>query len=187
MSLLKSYILSRTPKNAPRWLVLLIDLFLVVQTFFIAHVIRFNFSLDFDMYSFFLHVPILVFLALFSFLLIGSYKGVVRHTGIKDALNVFIGSSVLMISMVLFGMVTDFFSLNILFEFSTPIIAIHYLLNTIVLITSRFVFKTVYYTLKTSFEIPSSVLIYGAGEMGAILNATLGKDANSYKVRCFYR
>lgn len=185
MSLLKSYVLNRTPKNAPRWLVLLIDLFLVVQTFFIAHVIRFNFSLDFDMYSFFLHVPVLVFMALFSFLLIGSHKGVVRHTGIKDALNVFIGSSVLMISMFLFGMVTDFFSLNIFFEFSTPIIVIHYLLNTIVLITSRFVFKTVYYTLKNSFEKPSSVIIYGAGEMGAILNATLGKDANSYKVVAF--
>jgi FlaA1/EpsC-like NDP-sugar epimerase len=143
MSLLKSYILNRTPRNAPRWLVLLIDLFLVVQTFFIAHVIRFNFSLGFDMSSFFLHVPILVFMALFSFLLIGSYKGVVRHTGIKDALNVFIGSSVLMISMFLFGLVTDFFGLNIFFEYSTTIIVIHYLLNTIVLITSRFVFKTV--------------------------------------------
>ena len=148
---LKSYVLNRTPKNAPRWLVLLIDLFLVVQTFFIAHVIRFN-SLDFDLYSFFLHIPILVFLALFSFLLIGSYKGVVRHTGIKDALNVFIGSSVLMMSMFLFGMVTGFFNLSIFFEFSTPIIVIHYLLNTIVLITSRFVFKTVYYTLKTIFK-----------------------------------
>ena len=178
---LKSYVLNRTPKNAPRWLVLLIDLFLVVQTFFIAHVIRFN-SLDFDLYSFFLHIPILVFLALFSFLLIGSYKGVVRHTGIKDALNVFIGSSVLMMSMFLFGMVTGFFSLNIFFEFSTPIIVIHYLLNTIVLITSRFVFKTVYYTLKTSFKASSSVLIYGAGEMGAVLYATLEKDNNNYNV-----
>ena len=78
-----------------RWVVLLIDISLVLQTFFVAYLIRFNFELDFGTHHFILQLPLVGFLALVSFYIIGSYKGVVRHTGTRDAFNVSIASVLL--------------------------------------------------------------------------------------------
>jgi len=81
--------------NAPRWLVLLIDVYIVANTFILAYLIRFNFHLNFDTSRFFTQLPIVIIGALVSFLLIGSYKGVIRRTGMRDAFNVTTASIVL--------------------------------------------------------------------------------------------
>ncbi len=184
--MIRTYLLNYTQRNASRWLVLCIDVFLVIQTFFIAYFIRFNFSVNFDVYQLFYEVPLIGALALVSFLITGSYKGVIRHTGLKDALNVYVGVSLLCAFMVLVVLLNRVYRFNISFTIPIAIIVIHYLLNIILLITSRFVFKYIYKRIVFDLKKPTKVLIYGAGEMGSIMYSTLQKDGeSSYAVAGF--
>ncbi|MFC2110133.1 polysaccharide biosynthesis protein [Bacteroidota bacterium] len=181
--MIRSYFINYAQKNASRWLVLCIDVFLVIQTYFLAYFIKFNFSFQFELEQLFYAIPIVVVLATLSFLMTGSYKGIIRHTGIKDALNVYVGVSLLCGFMVLSVLVNKSFGFYRAFEIPISVIVIHYLLNIILLITSRFVFKTLYRNIISNLKEARAVLIYGAGEMGAIILSTLQKDTNTaYKV-----
>lgn len=158
---------------------------IVLNTFFVSYLVRFNFTLDFDKSYIKYQIPFIAVVSLISFLLIGSYKGIVRHTGIKDAYNVFYASVV--ISLIL----SIFFYLNLnfnLFKVTIPrsIIAIHFMLNVIFLIGSRFIFKQIYHRLAQNIKHKSRVLIYGAGASGLITYMALSEDVNKiYDVRGF--
>jgi FlaA1/EpsC-like NDP-sugar epimerase len=162
-----------------RWVVLLIDISLVLQTFFVAYLVRFNFVLDFGTHHFILQLPLVAVLALVSFYIIGSYKGVVRHTGTRDAYNVFLAAVLLALFLGLIVFLNR--KLGILQEFTIPrsIIVIHFLLNVIVLIASRYVFKQVYYMLLKGVRSSRKVLIYGAGDSGLITYNTIKNDQKS--------
>ena len=86
--MVRNLLLKSLNKYASKWLVLFIDVLLVSFSFLIAYFIRFDISMDFNFNSLYLQLPIVIVISLFSFLLVGSYKGIIRHTGIKDVLNV---------------------------------------------------------------------------------------------------
>jgi len=178
--MLRSLLLKKTNKFASRWVVLTIDLFLVLQTFVIAYLVRFNFSFNFETHDLFYQESIVLVLALVSFLIIGAYKGVVRHTGIKDASNVIYAVSLLAGSLVAFVFVSREFNLYPNFTIPLSIIVIHYLLNIVVLVASRFVFKALYSKLISNFKHKSNILIYGAGDSGFITHSALVKDTSHY-------
>ncbi|PIE48197.1 MAG: polysaccharide biosynthesis protein [Flavobacteriales bacterium] len=172
-------------KHASRWLVIFIDLSIVMITFILTYFIRFNFSFNFNPSSFNYQIPVVLAVALFSFLITGSYKGIVRHTGVKDALKV--GLATVLISFIL-GLYS---ALNHHFEwfdvkFPKLIIFIHFMLTLFVLIVSRFIFKFVYHTLVLDVSKRKNVLIYGAGDSGLITYMALSNDSNKhYVVRGF--
>jgi len=178
--MLRSFLLASTNKYASKWVVLLIDLFLVLQTFILAYLIRFNFSFNFNTEDFLYQQPLVLALALVSFLIIGSYKGVIRHTGIKDATNVLVAISLLagfLVSIVFINRATKLFP-----DFTIPlsIIVIHYLLNIVVLISSRFVFKALFRRVNNSVNPKINILIYGAGDSGLITHSVIVKDTKSH-------
>ncbi|WP_152286944.1 polysaccharide biosynthesis protein [Flavicella marina] len=180
---MKKILNSYTKRHVSRWLVLSIDVFLIIQLFLAAYFIRFNFTLSFDLVQTIYEIPLIGILAVLSFMLAGSYKGIIRHTGIKDALNVYVGVSLLCGFLVFSVLLNRVFDFSSTFTIPISIIVIHYLLNIIVLISSRFVYKYMYRTLVSSVKQPSATLIYGAGEMGAIAYNTLQKGARElYKV-----
>jgi len=172
----KKQLLRTVNQYASRWLVLAIDCLLVLQTFVLAYFIRFNFTFNFTTQDFLYQQPLVLILALVSFLLVGSYKGVVRHTGVRDALNVMYAVSVLAGLLVVLVLVNRV--LHIYSDFTIPlsIIVVHYLLNVVVLIASRFVFKILYSRAVLEFKIQTNVLIYGAGDSGFITHSALVKD-----------
>ena len=172
----KKQLLRTVNQYASRWLVLAIDCLLVLQTFVLAYFIRFNFTFNFTTQDFLYQQPLVLILALVSFLLVGSYKGVVRHTGVRDALNVMYAVSVLAVLLVVLVLVNS--ALHIYPDFTIPlsIIVVHYLLNVVVLIASRFVFKMLYSRAVLEFKIQTNVLIYGAGDSGFITHSALVKD-----------
>jgi len=174
------FILKRFKSNyTPRWIVLAIDLYIVINTFILAYFIRFNFQLNFDTSKLILQIPLVFTAALFSFLAIGSYKGIIRHTGIRDAINIF--SATFLIVAILSGLVLVNRSFNLMDSFTIPlsIVVIHFLLNVVVLITSRYLFKELYHIVVTDVKIIKRVLIYGAGEAGLLTFAVLNEDNDS--------
>lgn len=182
-SLLKKKLLH---SNVPRWVVLAIDLYLVTNTFIIAYLIRFNFKFNFEVSKLSVQLPLVIFIALGSFLLVGSYRGIIRHTGYKDAIKIIKSSTIILAVLALMVMVNR--NLNLIASFTIPlsILLIHYLLNLVVLVASRYVYKSIYYLIVSDLKTDTSILIYGAGEAGLITYEVLKADTkNNVKIAGF--
>lgn len=169
---------------ASKWIVLAIDILMVGVYFILSYCIRFNLTFDFDVNQLLVQLPIVCIITAISFLIIGSYKGVVRHTGVRDVYNIFNTiclSSILLILMVLINK-----ELDILENFTVPlsIIIIYSLLSFIGLTSSRFVFKSIYNALLTKdIKLNKNVIIYGAGESGILThNALIQNTKNKVRV-----
>ncbi|WP_103068523.1 polysaccharide biosynthesis protein [Aquimarina sediminis] len=177
--MIKNYLINNSHKHASKWLVLAIDVLITIFNFFLAYVIRFGITLNFDTTNLVYQLPIMAGLAILSFLLIGSYKGVVRHTGMRDAYNLFLAVTVL-ITLTGFLMASSRLSLMPeLLNIPVSIICIHYLLNIITLTTSRLIFKYCFYYIKSKIGETSRILIYGAGDSGLITLAAITNDSNT--------
>ncbi|CAL2088200.1 Capsular polysaccharide biosynthesis protein CapD [Tenacibaculum sp. 190524A02b] len=181
--MVKNLFLKIIDRYASRWVVLVIDVVLVCISFILAYSVRFNASLNFDIEKLYTQVPFIAFVAIISFLLVGSYRGIIRHTGTRDAFNVFVGVTLLSminISVVLFNSTFKIFP-----QFTIPrsIVIIHYLITVLVLIISRYVFKAFYEIISSELDDIINVLIYGAGDSGLMTYGALNRDTkNNYQV-----
>lgn len=181
--MIKNYFLNLTQRYASKWLVFCIDLSIILITFFISYLIRFNFTLDFDTKQFFVQLPFLAIISTISFLIVGSYKSVIRHTGFTDVVNVF--KTVTLMAMIcsvgiLINHSTSFFPNNTI---PFAITVIHSLLSFVVLAGSRLLFKIGYNYLVCKFRATRNVLIYGAGDSGIITyNALLNGTNKNFKI-----
>ncbi|OSY88128.1 polysaccharide biosynthesis protein [Tenacibaculum holothuriorum] len=181
--MLRKFFIKSFDKYASHWLVLLIDIFLVCLSFVLAYTIRFNTSLNFDTEKLVYQIPLVATVALFSFLSVGSYRGIIRHTGTRDAFNVFIGISLMSSILVMLVLTNSFLNIAPSFTIPKSIIIIHYLVSVLLLIISRFVFKAFYEIVSTELNEITNVLIYGAGDSGLITYGALNRDTkNKYEV-----
>lgn len=172
----RSFLLKTLNKYASRWLVLVIDVFLVCFSFILAYSIRFNISFDFNTDSLLHQIPLIAVIALGGFLAVGSYKGIIRHTGTKDVFNVFLGVTIVSVTIGFVVVINQFFKITSNFTIPISIILIHYLVTVFVLILSRYIFKSFYEVLSTELNSITNVLIYGAGDSGIITYGALNKD-----------
>ena len=172
--MLKTFFQNIDKKYTPRWIVLAIDIYLTAQSFILAFIIEYNF--DFDYNQLIYTLPIVVITAFFSYYAVGSYKGVIRHTGAKDALNVMIAAFLLMVFLTTLHLINKYYFQEPFLKISYTIIIIHFLLNAIVLILSRFIFKLLYKRLVLDLKPTSKVLIYGAGDSGVITYSALYEE-----------
>ncbi|SFR48363.1 NDP-sugar epimerase, includes UDP-GlcNAc-inverting 4,6-dehydratase FlaA1 and capsular polysaccharide biosynthesis protein EpsC [Robiginitalea myxolifaciens] len=181
--MIKNYIISNSHRYASRWLVLAIDVLLISVAFILSYLIRFNLTWNFETDNLWLQLPIVALIGALSFLITGSYKGVVRHTGVRDVYNIFNAicvSSIFTIFMVIFNR-----QLGILVDFTIPlsIIIIHSLIGFIALTASRYVFKSLFHSFVRKFSVTRNVLIYGAGEAGILTyNALTSHSASDKRV-----
>lgn len=179
----KNYLMSNAHRYASKWLVLGIDVMLICISFILSYLIRFNLTLNFATEKLFVQLPLVALIALLAFVMTGSYKGVVRHTGVRDVYNIFNAiclSSIITIFLVIVNRQTNFME-----DFTIPlsIIIIHSLISFIILTASRYVFKTLYYNLVKKFRITKNVIIYGAGESGILTyNALTSHTASNSRV-----
>ncbi len=166
-----------------RWIVLMIDLSISMQAFFMAYLIRFNFTLNFGSFDLIQQLPLVGIVSLIGFLSVGSFKGIVRHTGTKDAVNVFWASTVVAALLFTISVVTRNFEIYTVYAIPLSIVSIHYLLNIVALISSRFIFKFLFDRIATNYKKPKNVLIYGAGDSGLLTYTALSNSVHSkYKV-----
>ncbi|MEO8933263.1 MAG: nucleoside-diphosphate sugar epimerase/dehydratase [Xanthomarina sp.] len=164
---------------ASKWLVLLFDLCVVIFTFFLAYIIRFNFEIVFDIPVFLKQIPFVAIAAITSFLIVNSHKGVVRFTGIKDVINLIIGINILATILIIFTFLSRKYHFDGVFDIPGSIIYIHLLLNIFFLVGSKFFVKSIYKGIVTNFEEQKSVLIYGAGTSGMITYDAVSNDPKS--------
>ncbi|MCQ0112273.1 NDP-sugar epimerase, includes UDP-GlcNAc-inverting 4,6-dehydratase FlaA1 and capsular polysaccharide biosynthesis protein EpsC [Zhouia amylolytica] len=180
---LKNYVLYNSQRYASQWLVLAIDLTIVVVSFMMAYLVRFNLTLNFDTTSFLKQLPIVFLITLVSFLIAKSHKGVIRHTGFRDIINVFVAIGIyfsITVSFVLLNRETDMVA-----GFTIPlsIIIIHSLLSFVAMSSSRVLFKMTYKYLSCRAQYGKNIVIYGSGDAGIItFNALISNPSEKVNI-----
>ena len=180
--MIKNYFVSNAHRYASKWLVLAIDVVLIIVSFILSYIIRFNLTLNFDTDRLLLQIPLIATISLLAFIATGSYKGVVRHTGVRDVYNLFNAiclASILAIFLVILNRQMEIFP-----NFTIPlsIIIIHSLIGFIALTASRYLFKTLYENMMKNLKVAKYVLIYGAGEAGILTHNALSSTNSISKV-----
>ncbi|USD26962.1 polysaccharide biosynthesis protein [Flagellimonas marinaquae] len=169
-----NYLFKKVDRYASKWIVLSIDILVVTISFVLSYCIRFNLSFEFDLQKLFFQLPVVGLVFLAAFLISGSYKGVVRHTGVKDIYAIFNAVCLASIGTIVIVLLNRAYGILPGFTIPLSIIIINSLLTFIVLTLSRFAFKVLYEYLKNSNQGNyKKVLIYGAGESGIITYNTL--------------
>ena len=170
-----NYLTNSAHKYASKWLVLLIDILIVITSFTLSYLIRFNLTLNFEVNHLMFQLPVVALIAMISFLITGSYMGVIRHTGVRDVYNIF--NAICLSSIFTILLVLGNRKLNYVDDFTIPlsIIIIHSLLAFIGLVTSRFVFKALYHNILTKnyYKASKNIIIYGAGQSGILTHNAL--------------
>ena len=163
-------------RYASKWLVLLFDVVIVLFTFFLAYLIRYNFRLTFDLNVVVRQLPVVIVASIISFLLVKSHKGVVRYTGFRDVVNLIIGANILATLLLVATFISKKFEFDSANIISGSVIYIHLLLNILFLIGFKFFIKSLYRSIVSDFETRGKVLIYGAGNSGMITYDAVNND-----------
>jgi FlaA1/EpsC-like NDP-sugar epimerase len=174
--MIRNFFLHALNRYASKWVVFVIDILLVCFSFVLAYSIRFDISFNFDTSILIPQIILVGIIASISFLIIGSYKGIIRHTGTKDAFNVFFGITIFTLGISFVIVTNQLFKIYPNFTIPKSIILIHYLVSAFILIISRYVFKAFYEVISTELNTITNALIYGAGDSGIITYGALNRE-----------
>ena len=174
--MLKKLFLKTFAKYASKWLVLLVDIILLCISFILAYIIRFDYLSNLDFSLLIKQIPIIAIVGIFSFLVVGSYKGIVRHTTLRDAFIILTALTVFTSLLEFFNILNSIFDISANLNIPRSIVIINYLVANLLLIISRFIFKFFFALISTKEVLISNVLIYGAGASGRITYEVLNKD-----------
>jgi FlaA1/EpsC-like NDP-sugar epimerase len=175
-----------TRQNTPRWMIFLIDMFVVICSVLLAYLLRFNFSITVkDVQPLPEILTYMVFVRAGSFLIARSYAGIIRYTSTSDALRVVLtvlsGSVVFAITNLI-----TFFLINKFFFIPFSVIIIDFLITCMAMVTFRMVVKIAFLELQRPERAQVNVIIYGAGEAGITAKRVLDRDARTkYKLIAF--
>lgn len=158
----------------PRWLVFLIDLSICFLSIFLSYYLRFNFVIpekEIDAIPFAIFSVLII--RIISFLLGKTYTGMVRYTGTKDILKIFVtmflGSVLILIVSISYLAYKDRYLIPI------SIIIIDFFVSTFALAFSRLFVKTLFLEFNTQKKVLENILIYGTGDIAIITKKALDR------------
>lgn len=174
-------------KFVSKWLVLLMDVFIVVFAFIVATAIRFNLDFKYlDPSLFKYHLLIVCSVKLALFLSFETYVGIIRHTSFDDA------KQLLKASVVSTGLLIVITNLNIIpgsdyFNIPGSILVIDFFVSVFGLVASRILVKYLFEKIAVTFKSRRKVIIYGAGRLGLMTKNALagGNLEDQHKVLFF--
>lgn len=167
-----------TENNAPRWVILVVDILLSFFSFtlalFILGVLHFE-QYTFDSYLF--STITVVSIRWVGYWITKSYAGIVRYTSTQDAVRLFVAIALSTTGILIF----DWIYLSIFNHLiiNPSVIIIDSFILLVFLSSFRIGFKLLYnqYALQTfSGEKPKKIIIYGAGEAGIIVKRSFDRN-----------
>jgi FlaA1/EpsC-like NDP-sugar epimerase len=164
------------------WWILLIDLGITANAFVIAFVIRLNFQLpSYSVSELIQSGGRILVVYLISFLIFGSYRGVIRHSNYNE----FKLLSIALFSAFLFLFLTESFVQYFIQNWTVIprlVLIFHFLLTAMLSFAFRMLVKETYAML-TKKRTTINALIFGAGDMGQITFEAIRNDKdNQYNV-----
>ena len=191
---LKVYLTNSTPPNlnelktnmfkiknfsiVPKFVILLLDLGATVTALFIAILIQQNVALRAINWD---HVVNSIFLILLVnslvFTTTKSYTGIVRYTGVQDAVR--IAAAVAMSSFIILVINTVALGYSTILSLTTLVITLYTVFTFLFLISYRVLVKYLFAYAKNYKMKKKSVVIFGAGDTGVATQRVLENDGQS--------
>lgn len=164
--------------SLPRWLLLGHDVSAVFVSFFVAYLLRLNFSFsDISFNEVLIHGIITMSVYTTTMIVFRSYTGLIRHTTLTDVSHVFAATSSAALILLVLAFLLDYLPNAHLFRIPLTVTLIHYFLITVYLFLVRILVKLLFRFASSSMRISrKKVLIYGAGEMGFVVKRVLLSD-----------
>lgn len=164
--------------TSPRWVVFSIDLCIVIFSIVISYLLRFNFNVpSHEIQLMRIAFVIVFFLRLGSFIIGKTYSNIIRFTSADDARKIFVVTFLGSLLLVLINILSFSFSDIFLVPFS--IIILEFIITSFIMTFARVYIKYLYDGYKNRSCDNKSVLIYGAGEAGIIVNKTIENNTTS--------
>ncbi len=163
----------------PRWIIIVIDLIILFFSSLLAFLLRFNFDYS-RLGSFDVNKGILLFtfFGFLSSLVTKSYAGIVRYTGMQDAVRIL--GTVIMGSLLTFFASYIYFEINGMNLLPVSVIIIAFLSSVLLLFSYRLFVKQVFsYFLNKEKKI-EQVLIYGTDKFAQMTRQIIEEDSGKY-------
>ncbi|NVO01994.1 MAG: polysaccharide biosynthesis protein [Bacteroidetes bacterium] len=172
--------------NTPRWIIFLLDTFIISFSLVFAFLLRFNFNIPKNELDKLPRALILVVIVrIISFIIAKTYSGIIRYTSTRDSIRIFI---VILSGSALFAVVNviSFNFLEKVYIIPFSILIIDFLFAVFALLSMRILVKVTFMEMNNPTKLKTNIIIFGAGEAGIIAQRTLDRDAGSkYKVLAF--
>lgn len=178
-------------RDNPRWIILMIDMIIVFVSYVLSIYVLYDFK-GFADVSMMLKKLVIILLVYYTFFVCNStFKGIVRQTGIQDAIKIFKTTAtayvVLMLLMVGIrafiergSIISDFLRLPY------GLLTMQFCMLLVFMIGARVVYRTVFEYLSLSARKLENVLIFGASRPGLSTYSLLKEDAEvKYHVIAF--
>ncbi len=173
--------------RTPRWVIVVLDLFISLFALTLAYLIRFDLKADANTIENEWNVlskSLFLFFALkfIVFYLFKIHKGLVRHTSIEDLKRIFYALTTCSLLFLIFGIIRyTYFDGSFLFPMS--VLIVEYISSLLILVGSRFLVKLFYLETIKNKEKIENILIYGAGISALITKKTIENDPrNNQKI-----
>lgn len=151
----------------PRWVIIIIDIFFIAFSTALAYLLRFNFDLeDILKNHFFSGLLLSTCCSLVSIVLLGSYRGIVRYTGIQDGVRIFFTLILNSVFICFVNLIVYTNSGINLIPYS--VVLISYLASFLFLFNYRLLVKYIFSFYRKGVLKNSKVLIFGSGQTGLI-------------------
>lgn len=163
-----------------RWLILCIDVAIAIFAFYFACLLRYNFNIvTINWHLLKYHVLFILYVKSGCFFYFRSYTGIIRHTSIEDAILLFkVTSLSTLVASIISLLVHYVGAAHTIFYIPVSILCIDYFICFFLLVTSRFLVKSIYEFITSGFKASVPTLIYGAGDSGLITKNVLLRDNN---------
>ena len=169
---------------ASRWAILVIDIFTLAVAFAITDLFRLRMSEYIDWPSLLIKFVAFAILATLVYLTIGTYRSIIRHSGMYDIYKVLISNIAAATVLIVFNFINN--NHPIVTNRFTPAyseILMTFALQIVNMITVRLLLQRVYNDYLRRHRPVRNVVIYGAGSAGTIAYNALAQDPNhDYKV-----
>jgi FlaA1/EpsC-like NDP-sugar epimerase len=160
-------ILLRSLKILPRWVIVLIDCSFILFSTLLGFLLRFNFSTS-DLVTNHFKQGILIYTScgLLAIMVTGSYRGIIRYTGLQDGVRIFfmLLLNVALVSSI--NLITLYSNGTFIIPFSVVLISL--LSSFLFLFNYRLLVKYIFTYYRNAIIKKSRVLIFGAGQTGII-------------------
>ena len=150
----------------PRWVIVFIDFSLICLSSCLGYLLRFNFDLTELVKHHFLN-GVFVFGAagVSAIFLSGSYKGIIRYTGLQDGVRIFYTVLINLLIVVAFNLT---FAVKLDAFIPYPVVVISALASFLLLFNYRLLVKYIFSFYKNAIQKKFRIIIFGAGKTGII-------------------
>lgn len=151
----------------PRWVIIIIDLLIISGSTLIGYLLRFNFDAEDIVQNHYLRgIGLVALSGLFSILITGSYRGIVRYTGLEDGIRIFYMVALNGILVCLFDLVVYYNNGYNIIPYSVILISL--LSCFLFLFNYRLLVKQMFSYYRHRMIKNFRVMIFGAGQTGIV-------------------